>query len=217
MDVAHGPKTTPPSLSQDGAQSGRPVRGSIIIQARTFGVSRCRRWPLFSRRVRLMATAPDFWTMVTCGSASECWPWKRAVFHMGHGAVHFEGKQDRAHRVAWRLTNGPIPDGLCVLHHCDNPPCCNPSHLFLGTKTDNSRDRDRKGRQARGLRSGRYTQPHRTARGERNGRAKIKEFDVVSIRQMRKDGATLSSIAAKFGISTSQAHRTANGKSWNIV
>jgi hypothetical protein len=112
------------------------------------------------------------------------------------------------------LTHGPIPSGLCVLHHCDNPPCCNPAHLFLGTKTDNNRDRDAKGRQARGLRSGRYTKPEHNPVGERNGRAKITAADAIAIRKMRQAGATLSSIAAKFGIGTSQAHRTANGKSW---
>lgn len=55
----------------------------------------------------------------------------------------------RANRAAWVLVNGPIPDGMLVCHHCDNPPCCNPAHLFLGTNSDNIADRDAKGRQAR--------------------------------------------------------------------
>jgi hypothetical protein len=61
--------------------------------------------------------------------------------------VRWEGRTRGAHRVAWTLTYGPIPKNLCVLHHCDNKPCCNPAHLFLGTKVDNARDMIVKGRQ----------------------------------------------------------------------
>lgn len=64
----------------------------------------------------------------------------------GHRRIWFEGRMRLAHRVAWMITNGPIPDGLCVLHRCDNPPCVNPAHLFLGTVQDNNADRDAKGR-----------------------------------------------------------------------
>ena len=71
----------------------------------------------------------------------------------GHTQVHFEGKMAGAHRVAWMLANGPVPEGMCVCHSCDVPRCVNPAHLWLGTVADNNADRDRKGR-------GRLPDPH---------------------------------------------------------
>jgi len=64
----------------------------------------------------------------------------------GYGRVNFNGQRFVAHRLAWELTNGPIPEGLFVLHKCDNPPCINPDHLFLGTNKDNTQDMLAKGR-----------------------------------------------------------------------
>ena len=78
---------------------------------------------------------------------SECIEWQRCRSAFGYGRLWFKNRVWMAHRHAWFLANGPIPDGLCVCHHCDNPPCTNVDHLFLGTKGDNNRDRDQKGRQ----------------------------------------------------------------------
>lgn len=77
---------------------------------------------------------------------SGCIEWTGRTLPRGYGAVYVDGKQVLTHRLAWTLANGPIPDGLHVLHHCDNPPCCNVEHLFLGTNADNAADRDAKGR-----------------------------------------------------------------------
>ena len=87
----------------------------------------------------------------TKNSVSGCWEWNKARDPRGYGATWVDGRKDGAHRVAWALVNGPIPEGLCVLHHCDNPPCCNPVHLFLGTKRDNAADKVSKGRQPVGI------------------------------------------------------------------
>lgn len=87
-------------------------------------------------------TACAFWTKVEKRDVSACWPWKGSVMGEGYGRY----RQAYTHRLAWMLANGPIPAGLFVLHKCDNPPCCNPDHLFLGTQADNVRDRDAKGR-----------------------------------------------------------------------
>lgn len=75
-----------------------------------------------------------------------CWVWQRSTNRGGYGNVYFDGRSDGSHRVAWRLTHGRIPTGMYVLHHCDNPPCVNPEHLFVGTQKDNIRDAHRKGR-----------------------------------------------------------------------
>jgi len=81
-----------------------------------------------------------------------CWPFTGQRMRRGlpYGLI-FDRRTRRAHRVAWELTHGPIPEGLNVLHRCDNPPCCNPAHLFLGTDGDNAADREAKGRSARNL------------------------------------------------------------------
>lgn len=158
-----------------------------------------------------------FWSKVDMCGIDECWPWKAGRLHFGHGA--FSGRETGqrspigAHRMAWKIAHDSTR-GLCVLHKCDNPPCCNPRHLFLGTKAENTADRHRKGRDARGLRSGRYTMPERTARGERNGRAVLSSRDIPRIVAARKRGDTLASIGARFGVGTSQVNRIASGKAW---
>ena len=91
--------------------------------------------------------AEKFWSKVNKGGADECWPWLKAnrygQFYIGNGMAK------PAHRVAYELTYGDIPAGLLVCHHCDNPPCCNPAHLFVGTVQDNMRDKISKGRHKR--------------------------------------------------------------------
>lgn len=91
-----------------------------------------------------------FWSQVDRSAGPDgCWPWISKARHVwGYGCISVNGQMIGAHRVAWELAHGPIPDGLWVLHHCDNPPCCNPGprHLFLGTTQDNSKDRVEKGR-----------------------------------------------------------------------
>jgi hypothetical protein len=100
-----------------------------------------------------------FWCKVAKSEAG-CWEWRSAKFPSGYGAFHVAGKQMKAHRVAWWLVNEELPaDGMCVLHRCDNPACCNPDHLFLGTPTDNMRDCSLKGRH----RSQRYPEAARAS------------------------------------------------------
>jgi hypothetical protein len=109
-----------------------------------------------------------------------------------------------AHRVAWELTNGPIPSGLCVLHRCDNPPCCNPAHLFLGTHADNMRDMESKGRG--------YT---RNRFGELNHNVKLTSEQVIYLRFLYfAERRSQSEIGKFFGVEHSTVGRIVNGKSW---
>ncbi len=87
-----------------------------------------------------------FWSLIDrSGGAESCWPWMGGLNEDGYGLVYVNGKTMTAHRHAWRLTNGD-PGDLCVCHSCDNPPCCNPAHHWLGTNEENTADRTAKGR-----------------------------------------------------------------------
>jgi DNA-binding CsgD family transcriptional regulator len=120
-----------------------------------------------------------------------CWEWTGSVGQMGHGQIMADRNTSptrhllSTHRVSWEIHIGPIPDGLCVLHKCDNPRCVRPSHLFLGTKADNTADMLRKQREARGV-----DLPQ----------AKLTEKQVLAIRSAE---GPQSAIAKRYGISQS--------------
>lgn len=82
-----------------------------------------------------MKTPEQFWSHVH--KTETCWPYSTSY---SYGTVLWEGRMMAAHRVAWTITNGPIPEGMLVLHRCDFPPCVRPDHLFLGTQRDNAND-----------------------------------------------------------------------------
>ena len=82
-----------------------------------------------------------------------CWPWLGCLTGGGYGQIRNSGRYQQAHRAAWELKYGPIPEGLVVCHRCDNPRCVRPDHLFLGTATDNMRDMYSKGRHPRASRA----------------------------------------------------------------
>lgn len=132
-----------------------------------------------------------------------CWNWLRALNKKGYGRYGL-GRRIRAHRASWIIYRGPIPDGLCVLHTCDNPRCVNPSHLFLGTDQDNSDDKVKKGRQSR-------------LKGERNGNSKLSDDDVVEIRKRRGENESTRSLAKEFGVSQTLISFVINGKRWDHV
>lgn len=93
-------------------------------------------------------TVAVFWSRVDIRQDNECWNWKAGKSAKGYGYFHFSGKQRQSHQMALAFSGVHIPDGQIACHHCDNPTCCNPKHLFVGTKKENNKDRARKGRSA---------------------------------------------------------------------
>jgi hypothetical protein len=111
-----------------------------------------------------------FWSKVDkSGGGNTCWAWLAATTRGGYGNFSIDGKPRRAHRVVWEIVNGKIPDGLDCLHTCDNPPCVNPAHLFLGTKNDNMADMRAKGRFPTGDKHWFRLRPGTAASGDNNG------------------------------------------------
>lgn len=130
--------------------------------------------------MELPANATEkFWARVQ--KSDECWEWMGPRRKHGYGCFcPKHGTVFPAHRVAWELTYGPIPEGMCVCHRCDNPPCVRPDHLFLGTKADNSADMARKGR---------------STRGRKQWRNKLAPEDVPQADRMYAAGASYREIA----------------------
>lgn len=159
-----------------------------------------------------------FWARVDVGESDACWEWTLGRSPRGYGKIKIAGCHLRAHRVAYELAIGPIPDGLWVLHRCDNPPCCNPAHLFLGTAADNAADMVAKGRAKgapRGLLNGSYTRPDRRPRGERNGQAKLTAEAVAAMRREYGAGdVTQQVLSERYGVARSMVSRIVNRQRW---
>lgn len=156
-----------------------------------------------------------FWDKVN--KTSDCWLWLGAKNNLGYGVAWNGNKIVLAHRLAYIITTNHIPKGLCVCHHCDNPICVRPQHLFLGTRKENSEDMIKKGRNATGVRNGLVKHPESVARGERSANAKL---TVVKVREMRilyKKGYSQSELANIFGVTPSNCSIVCNYRSWKHV
>jgi hypothetical protein len=144
--------------------------------------------------------ATRLWAKVNRGDG--CWEWRGWKDDKGYGYIQDGDRRRFTHRVSWELTNGPIAAGMFVCHHCDNPPCCRPDHLFLGTAQDNQTDMRIKGR---------------STRGERNARAKLTTADVVEIRRLLMAGLRNCDVAERFNIARSVITNISKRKSWRHV
>lgn len=119
-------------------------------------------------------------------STAGCWQWTKSLTHNGYGRTRHRGHEKRAHRVAYELAFGCVPADKQVCHHCDNPACVNPDHLFIGTQLDNMRDMIAKGRKV-----------VNALRGEKHPRAKLSDADVAALRADKRESRVL---AAEYGI-----------------
>ena len=155
-----------------------------------------------------------------------CWDWTGARNEHGYGNFRYPARrhlkriESLAHRFAYRAFVGPIPRGMNVLHRCDNRQCVNPAHLWLGTHEDNMEDMARKGRAAKGLRSGWYTTggaSWRRARGRSNGNAKLSAETVLEVRARSLRGESVPSLSRQLGISETQLYRIVHGVHWKHV
>jgi hypothetical protein len=147
-----------------------------------------------------------FWSKVD--KSNDCWVWTGCKNKKGYGVAGsgIIGGSKRAHRACWEYCNGKIPDGLGVLHKCDNPPCVNPEHLFLGTNQDNVDDRERKGRASNHLKG---------CAGEANGLAKLDEQEVIWIKRLLATGKmSHRAIARIFSVTAANISGIARGKTW---
>ena len=179
----------------------RAAGESIDDLAREFGVHRVTiyYWLRQSHAPKYVRRNSPFWDRVGVAGPDECWEWQAASHPAGYGQITVEGKRVYAHRRAYELAHGDcIPEGLFVCHRCDNPRCCNPAHLFVGTARENSLDAKAKGR------------VHRPA-GELHGQHKFSDALIADARALAAQGLSNLEVAARTGISPSYVCRLVRG------
>ena len=135
------------------------------------------------------------------GGDAACWPWRGTVTAQGYGQIWSKGRHRNATRISWELAHGPIPPGMFVLHACDNPPCVNPGHLFIGTHADNMRDMRAKGRDRPSPRTQR----------------KLTEAAVREARSLWASGVHVAELARRFGVAHPTMKNVVEGVSWRNV
>lgn len=186
-----------------------------------------RHWPKMSASER-------FWSHVDIRNTDECWPWMAFRDNDGYGKFHVnEGRCIAAHRFCYEDYYGvSIPTELMGLHRCDNPPCCNPAHIYPGNQEQNMRDRDERKRTATGDRNGSKRSGHKIAegqrlrydkrpesfvRGELHTNAKLNADKVNEMRRLRDEGMLYSELGQRFNVTAATAQFVCTRKGWKHV
>ena len=155
---------------------------------------------------KAMAVGARFWSKVK--KTETCWNWTAGRNHSGYGYFNKSSTKKAmcvlAHRWSYEEAFGTIPDGLCVLHRCDNPQCVRPEHLFLGTRTDNANDKVGKGRQ-------------RGPKGQANHKAIVSAEDVRIIRARHRNGEAPLALAKLFGLSRRNIYSIVHRTTWSHI
>lgn len=163
---------------------------------------------LKGRKGRLIAAEAasrrEFWAKVNM--LGDCWEWTGATTDGGYGKLGYAGHNFTAHRCSYEYVFGRLPEDMWVLHKCDNPPCVNPAHLFLGVAKDNTADMYAKGRA-----------PRLGAKGEANRASRLTNEMVVQIREDYADGAAPADLAEQFGFTVEYIRLLIRGKAWSHV
>jgi len=175
--------------------------------------------------VNIEALRVRFWARVAQNTIDQCWLWLGPLDKDGYGLVPVKksgcpcGTTTRASRLAHLFAFGYVPDDKMVCHDCDNPPCCNPFHFFLGTALDNAADRNAKGRTAHGPGAGMGAVPlERRCIGERCSRGKLTADQAREVRRLRaEEGLTYTRLGQMFGISYVAARLIVVGKNWKYL
>ena len=163
----------------------------------------CRRFQPGTRRRSQERVVADFWAKTLPEPNTGCVLWTAALNNMGYGKIGLRGRYYYAHRFAWGLVHGLIPDGLWVLHRCDTPACVNPAHLFLGTPADNAQDMTRKKRNR-----------FKTTRAEAHPKTTLTAEQVEAIRALPPLRGLRARLARKYGVTWTTIHNIRNGRTW---
>ncbi len=140
-----------------------------------------------------------FWSKVN--KTDDCWNWTGAKDSGGYGVCTVNGKNHNTHRLSWEWANRKkVPQGQVLLHSCDTASCVNPSHLTPGSQKNNVEDRVNK---------------DRSAKGKRNGRARLTDKDIKKIKKLRAKGLTETAIAVLFGVGRSTISNVLHNRTWN--
>lgn len=197
--------SAPPAQFSPLQKDSRKHDVARIAQRRTLG------WvdygiPMgYIRGMKTLNAKQRFWKKVN--KEAGCWIWTGFTNHKGYGIAKDEQSRTiRAHRLAFRLAGNQIPDGMMVLHKCDNPPCCNPSHLFIGTAKDNAQD---------AIGKGRHVMLH--LKGEMHPASKLTSEKVTEMRQLHRTGIGFYRLGKRFGVSKKSAKSVVLRKTWKHV
>jgi len=151
-----------------------------------------------------------FWSKVSIGEENECWEWQAAMYRGGYGAFRGrDGRMSTAHRTAYQLEKGEIPERYVIYHSCDNRKCVNPSHLFCGTQQDNIDDMWKKGRAATGKQLNHVSQA-----GEFNHAARITREQALMVLYLYRHGYAQADIACQTDVSRSNVWCIVHRRSW---